>query len=226
MAGVRDKAKKFSRFVKGLEAKHKAALPDKSTPLLDAFVFYLLFYSNPVTNARRAHKALTDDKLFTSWSEVRVSTAREITVVLEKSKIKHADFLAPRLLEFLQRLWELVDETRIEAFLDEIAAAAEEGAKAKKEATNRVKATIEELPGIPPWGATYLLAALGLDKALPLDPFTEEVLLEQDFFGAEVRTLPQKKRVLKALVEGVDGLDTIDVHHLLVEYAKRDMKRR
>lgn len=226
MAGVRDKAKKFSRFVKGLESKHKSALPDKSTPLLDAFVFYLLFYSNPVTNARRAHKALTDDKQFTSWSEVRVSTAREITEVLEKAKIKHADFLAPRLLEFLQRLWELVDDTRIEAFLDEISTAAEEGAKAKKEATNRVKQTIEELPGIPPWGATYLLAALGLDKALPLDPFTEEVLLEQDFFGADVKTLPQKKRVLKALVEGVDGLDTIEVHHLLVEYAKRDLKRR
>jgi len=226
MAGVRDKAKKFSRFIKGLESKHKSALPDKSTPLLDAFVFYLLFYSNPVTNARRAHKALTDDKQFTSWSEVRVSTAREITEVLEKAKIKHADFLAPRLLEFLQRLWELVDDTRIEAFLDEIAAAAEEGAKAKKEATNRVKQTIEELPGIPPWGATYLLAALGLDKALPLDPFTEEVFIDNDFFGADVRTLPQKKRVMKALVEGVDGLDAIEVHHLIVEHAKRDLKRR
>ncbi|MBL4845574.1 MAG: hypothetical protein JKY65_08620 [Planctomycetes bacterium] len=226
MAGVRDKAKKFSRFVKGLEGKHKAALPDTSMPLLDAFVFYLLFYSNPVTHARRAHRALTDDKQFTSWTEVRVSTAREITDVLEKSKIKHADFLAPRLLEFLQRLWEVVDETRLEAFTDEIALAAEEGAKAKKDATARVRATIEELPGIPPWGATYLLAALGLDKTLPLDPFTEEVFMEQDLFGAEVRTLPQKRRVLKALLESVDGLGTVEVHHLIVEYAKRDLKRR
>lgn len=224
MAGVRDKTKKFSRFVKGLEGKYATALPDPDAPLLDAFVFYLLFYSNPVTHARRAYKALTDDKNFASWSEVRVSTAREITDVLEKSKIKHADFLAPRLLEFLQRLWEVVDDTRLEAFHDEIEAA--EGAKARKEATAQVKTTIEELPGIPPWGPTYLLAALGLEKTLPLDPFTEEVLHDQKLVGTDVKTLPQKKRLLKAILDGVDGLSAVQVHHLLVEYAKREMKRR
>lgn len=225
MAGVRDKTKKFSRFVKGLEDKYAPALPEPGAPLLDTFVFYLLFYSNPVTHARRAYKALTDDKTFASWSEVRVATAREITEVLEKSKIKHADFLAPRLLEFLQRLWEVVDELRIEAFPEEIEAA--EGAKARKDTAARVRTTIEELPGIPPWGAAYLLAATGLENALPLDPFTEEVLHEQKLFGGtDTKTLPQKKRVLKAILDGVEGLSAVQVHHLLVEYAKREMKRR
>ena len=38
--------------------------------------------------------------------------------------------------------------------------------------------------------------------------------------------LVQKKRVAKALLEGLEGLDLLDVHHLLVEYGKKDLKKK
>jgi hypothetical protein len=225
VAAIRDKTKKFHKFVKGLKGKYATALPDDSQPLLDRFVLYLFFYSNPITYAKRAYKALTDDKQFASWSEVRVSTMRELTTIFEECKVKPADFLAPRLLEFLQKVFEEVDDTRLEVLLERIAAAVD--AKERKEITQEVRDIVGALPGIPPWGPTYLLTALGLEKTLPLDPHTDAVLTEQKIFGGPgVKTVPQKKRVLKALLDGLDDVDAISAHHLLVEYAKRDMKRK
>ena len=78
MAAIREKAKKFQKMVSGLKGKHPQAFLDPELPLLDRFVFYLIFYSNPVTHARRAYKGLTDEKHFTSWNEVRVATTREV----------------------------------------------------------------------------------------------------------------------------------------------------
>lgn len=224
MATIRDKSKKFHKFVKGLSSKYASALPDESQPLLDRFIFYLFFYSNPVTYAKKASKALTDPKEFASWNEVRVSTVREVTNILNECKIKPADFLAPRLLEFLQKVFEEVDDTRLEVLSERIAAA--ESAKERKEIVEEAKDIVSALPGIPPWGATYLLASLGLEKTLPLDPHTDAVLEEQSLFGPKDRTVPQKKRVLKALMDGMDDISPVAVHHLLVEYAKRDLKRK
>ncbi|MGE0710588.1 MAG: hypothetical protein AB7N76_27345 [Planctomycetota bacterium] len=224
MAAIRDKSKKFHKFLQGLKAKYAQALPNDNEPMLDRFVFYLLFYSNPIGFARKAQKSLTDDGHFASWSEVRVATVREITAILDESKIKPAEFLAPRLVEFLQRIFEEVDDTRLEAYLERI----EEGEnpKEKKKITEEVREAVTNLPGIPPWGSTYLLALLGLDDCLPLDPHTEAALTEQKVFGPTVKTVPQKKRVLKALLDGIDDISPIAVHHLLVEYAKRDLKRK
>ena len=222
MAAIRDKAKKFQKFVKGLQSKHPQAVPDEATPLLDRFVFYLLLYSNPVTYARKAYKALRDEKSFASWMEVRVATVREISDVLQEHKIAHAEFLAPRLKQLLQKVFEELDDTAFEAILRDMEEA--EDAKQRKAIADHAKKFIQELPGIPPWGPTYLLTGLGLEKALPWDPHTEAILEGQKAFPAKA-TLTQKKRVAKALLDGLE-MDPLSVHHLLVEHAKKDLKRK
>lgn len=218
MAAIRDKAKKFQKFVKGLSDKYGTALPDKNAPLLERFVFYLLFYSNSTTNARKAIKAFTNDQQFTSWNEVRVATVREITEILEASKIQHADFLAPRLKKLLQRVFEEADDTALEPLTKRI----EEAEKGKRQIADKVKkfiAGLEEECEIPAWGPTYILTGLELDNAIPWDPHTEAVLESQKVFPAK-STLVQKKRVAKALLDGLD-VGPLEVHHLLIEHAKR-----
>jgi len=219
VAAIREKAKKFHKFVKGLQEKYPQALPDEQMKLLERFIFYLLFYSNPVTNAHKAFKALTDDKHFASWSEVRVATVRELTNILRDSKVEPAEFLAPRLKELLQNVFEEVDDVALEPLTERIEEA--QTAKQKKDAAEKVRKFVTELPGIPPWGPQYLLAGLGLDPQLPLDPHTEAVLEAQKCFPPKSK-LPEKKRVAKALLDGLEPLGPIEVHHLLVEHAKRD----
>lgn len=147
MATIREKAKKFHKFVRGLKPKHGQALLEPNAPLLDRFVFYLLLYSNSVASARKALKALTDDKTFASWSEVRVATAREIADILHEHKIRPADFLAKCLKDLLQRIFEEVDDTSFEPLIAKLAEA--ENAKARKAIGDNAKKWIGELPGIP-----------------------------------------------------------------------------
>jgi hypothetical protein len=219
---IREKAKKFHKFLKSLEEKHAAALPEKGRPLLERFVFYLLAYSNPVTQARKVIKSLTDDRTYGSWNEVRVSTVRELTQVLLESKIEHADFLAPRLKQLFQKVFEEVDDTALEPVLDTIAAASD---KQKKTVNERARNFLRDLPGIPPWGSTYLLTGLGLEDELPWDPHTEAAFEEQKVFPPK-SNLVQKKRVARALLDGLEGLDALDVHHLLVEHAKKEPPKK
>jgi len=222
VAAIRDKAKKFHKFVKQLEGKHAQAVPDAKLPLLDRFVFYLLFYASPVTNAKKAYKAFTNDQVFASWNEVRVATVREIYQILVDSRVQPADFLAPRLKQFLQKLFEEADDTALEPLTQRI----EEAEKGKKQEADRVKKFLGELPGIPAWGPTYLATGLGLDAQIPWDPHTEAVLEAQGVFPQK-STLTQKKRVAKALMDGLpDGIGPLEVHHLLVEHAKKDLKRK
>lgn len=218
MAAIRDKAKKFHKFVKDLGSKYGPALPDKNAPLLERFVFYLLFYSNSTPSARKAIKAFTNDQQFTSWNEVRVATVREITAILEEAKIQHADFLAPRLKKLLQRVFEEADDTAFEPLTRRI----EEAEKGKRQLTEKVRkfiASLEQECEIPAWGPTYLLTGLALDDQIPWDPHTEAVLESQKVFPAKA-TLVQKKRVAKALLDGLD-VGPLEVHHLLIEHAKR-----
>ncbi len=222
MAAIRDKAKKFQKFLKSLEEKHPQAVPEEGMPLLDRFVFYLMLYSNPVTAARKAYKGFTDDKVFASWSEVRVATVREIADVLYEAKVGPADFLAPRLKEFLQRVFEEVDDTSFEPLRETLNDA--ENAKERKNAAEKARKWIAELPGIPPWGATYLLTGLGLEVQLPWDPHTEAVMEEQKAWPPKA-TLNQKKRTAKALLDGLE-MNPLDAHHLMVEHAKKDLKRK
>lgn len=222
MAAIRDKAKKFQKFLQGLQEKYAQAVPERELPLLDRFVFYLLAYSNPVQAARKAYKGFTDDKVFASWSEVRVATVREIADVLDEAKVAPSEFLAPRIKEFLQRVFEEVDETSFEPLRQDLNEA--ENAKDRKNAAEKARKWISELPGIPPWGSTYLLTGLGLESQLPWDPLTEEVFEEQKVWPPK-STLNQKKRTAKALLDGVDDMGLLDAHHLMVEYAKRDLKR-
>jgi endonuclease III len=218
---IRDKAKKFQKFLKGLEEKHAPAMPEKGRPLLERFVFYLLAYANPPANARKVVKTFTDERLYGSWNEVRVSTVRELADILKEHKIEHADFLAPRLKQMLQKVFEEADDTAFEPLMEAIAGAQND--KQKKTLTEKARNFIRDLPGIPPWGPTYLLTGMGLEKELPWDGFTEAVLAEQKLLPAK-SNLVQKKRVAKALLEGLEGLDPLDVHHLLVEHGKKDGK--
>lgn len=222
-AAIRDKAKKFQKFLKGIEERHPQCLPEKDRPLLERFVFYLLAYANPVANARKVVKHFGDDHVYGSWNEVRVSTVRELGDILAEHKIEHTDFLAPRLKQLLQKVFEEADDTAIEPILEALAGAT--GEKQKKNLNEKVRNFVRDLPGIPPWGPAYLLTLMGLEKELPWDPYTEAVLTEQKVFPAKAN-LVQKKRVAKALLEGLEGLDPLDVHHLLVEYGKKELKTK
>ncbi len=218
MAGIRDKAKKFQKFVETLGDKYPQALPEKGGPLLERFLFYLLFYANPAANAKKVIKGFTDDKVFSSWNEVRVATRREITAVLDEHKIEHADFLAPRIKQLLQSLFEEADDTAFEPLAEELETI--EKAREKKKRTEEVRNFIRDLPGLPEWGPTYLLTGLGLDDQMPWDPYTEAVLDEQKVFPAKAN-LAQKKKVAKALLDGMKDLGPNEVHHLLIEHGKR-----
>lgn len=220
-AAIRDKAKKFHKFLKGIEERHPAALPEKELPLLARFVFYLMAYGNPVANARKVIKHFTDDRIYGSWNEVRVSTVRELGVILAEHKIEHPEFLAPRLKTLLQKVFEEADDTALEPLMEALANPA--GEKQKKQLNEKARNFLRDLPGIPAWGSTYLLTGMGLEKELPWDPYTEAVLAEQKVFPAKAN-LVQKKRVAKALLEGLEDLDPLQVHHLLVEYGKKDLK--
>lgn len=220
--GIREKAKKFQKFVKGLEEKHPQALPKRGAPLLERFVFYLLAYSNPVSAAKTVVADLTDERTFGSWNEVRVATVRELAEVLRRHGIEPADFLAPRLKQFLQKVFEEVDDTALEPIHEDLEKLS--GEKLKKQ-LEKTKNFIRDLPGIPPWGPSYLLTGLGLEQDIPWDPHTEQALDEQKVFPPK-SNLVQKKRVAKALLEGLEGLDPLDVHHLLVEHAKQAQKKR
>ncbi len=220
-AAIRDKAKKFHKFLKGIEERHTAALPEKELPLLARFVFYLMAYGNPVANARKVIKHFTDDRIYGSWNEVRVSTVRELGVILAEHKIEHPEFLAPRLKQLLQKVFEEADDTALEPLMEALANPA--GEKQKKQLNDKARNFLRDLPGIPAWGSTYLLTGMGLEKELPWDPYTEAVLAEQKVFPAKAN-LVQKKRVAKALLEGLEGLDPLEVHHLLVEYGKKELK--
>ena len=219
MSGIRDKAKKFQKFLQGLREKHPQALNEPDRPLLERFVFYLFFYGNPAANARKAVKTLTNDQLFASWNEVRVSTVRELTEVLEEAKVGPAEFLAPRLKQFLQKVFEETDDTALEPLKEKLEQT--EKAQQKKALLEKLRKFVSELPGIPPWGSTYLMTGLGIDPQLPWDPATESVLEEQKLFPPR-STLVQKKRILKALTEGLEGIDLIDAHHLMVEHWKQN----
>ncbi|MEZ6187630.1 MAG: hypothetical protein R3F62_21800 [Planctomycetota bacterium] len=221
---VRDKAKKFHRFVKGLKAKHAQALLGKEHSLLDRLVFYLLSYGNNAANAKKALKTFTDTEQFVSWNEVRVATEREIADVLTEAKVAPADFLAPRLKQMLQKVFEEADDTGFEPLLERLNEP--EKAADRKKISDDIKKWVQTLPGLPAWAPTYILVGLGLEKTLPWDPHTEAVLEELKLLPAK-STLAQKKRLAKALLEGLpDDLGPLEVHHLLVEYMKKGTKKK
>jgi endonuclease III len=223
VSAIREKAKKFQKFVKSLEGKHAQALPEKERPLLERFVYAVLAYDNPAPNAKKVIKAFTDEKVYGSWNEVRVSTVRELAEVLRENKIDDPDTWAPRLKQILQKVFEEADDTAFEPLKEALETAS--GEKQKKQLNEKTRNFLKDLPGIPAWGTVYLLTGLGLEKELPWEPYTEAVLDEQKVFPQK-SNLVQKKRVAKALLEGLEDLDTLDVHHLLVEYGKKDLKKK
>ncbi|MBX3470594.1 MAG: hypothetical protein KF878_27315 [Planctomycetes bacterium] len=223
MSAIREKAKKFQKFVKSLEGKHAQSLPEKERPLLERFVYAVLAYDNPSAQAKKVIKALTDEKVYGSWNEVRVSTVRELADVLRDNKIDDADVWAPRLKQMLQKVFEEVDDTALEPLKEALDTAS--GEKQKKQINDKMRNFLKDLPGVPAWGSAYLLTGLGLERELPWEPYTEAVLTEQKVFPQK-SNLVQKKRVAKALLEGLEDLDALDVHHLLVEYGKKDLKKK
>jgi hypothetical protein len=223
VSAIREKAKKFQKFVKSLEEKHAQALPEKGRPLLERFVYSLLAYTNPSPQAKRVIKSLTDEKTYGSWNEVRVSTVRELADVLREAKIEQPETWAPKLKQLLQKVFEEVDDTAFEPLKEALETAS--GEKQKKQINEKAHKFVRDLPGLPPWAPAYLLTGLGLERELPWEPYTEAVLVEQKVFPPKAN-LVQKKRVAKALLEGLDDLDPLDVHHLLVEHGKKDLKKK
>jgi hypothetical protein len=223
VSAIREKAKKFQKFMKSLEEKHGPAMPEKDRPLLERFVYSLLAYYNPAANAKKVIKAFTDEKTYTSWNEVRVSTVRELADVLREHKIDQPEVWAPRLKQILQKVFEEADDTAFEPIKEALEGAT--GDKQKKQLNEKAHKFLRELPGVPVWAPAYLLTGLGLEKELPWEPYIEAALTEQKVFPPKAN-LVQKKRVAKALLEGLEGVDPLDVHHLLVEYGKKDLKKK
>jgi endonuclease III len=204
---IREKAKKLDKILKSLEKKYsRSVLPDEGALLLERFVFYLLFYSNPVTNARKAVKALTDPDVFGDWNEVRVATVREIEDAIGEHRIEQTGTFAPRLKKFLQYVFEELDDTNLE--------------DVKTLKPERAKKFLGQLDGLPLWASTYLLCALDMESMVPWDPHTERVAQRLRIFDPAI-PLPQKKKVLRAALQGVPDEDPLRLHHLFVEHGKK-----
>jgi endonuclease-3 len=204
---IREKAKKLDKILKTLERKYsRSVLPDEGASLLERFVFYLLFYANPVTNARKAVKALTDPDVFGDWNEVRVATVREIEDAIAEHRIEHAGFFAPRLKKFLQYVFEELDDVQIE--------------DVKTLKPEKAKKFLGQLDGLPPWASTYLLCALGMESMVPWDPHTERVAGRLRIVEPQ-SPLPQRKKVLRAALQSVPEEDPLRLHHLFVEHGKK-----
>src|SRR5262245_15037144 len=134
---IREKAKKLDKVLKALEKFYsRSVLPEGEDPL-ERLIFYWLFYTNPVTNARKAVKMLLDPDVFGDWNEVRVATQRELENVFKEARIEDAEALAPRIKTFLQNVFEELDDTALEPLKD---------LKADK-----AKKFLSVLEGVPSW---------------------------------------------------------------------------
>lgn len=200
---IREKAKKLDKVLKTLEKFYsRSVLPEGEDPL-ERLIFCWLFFTNPVTNARKAVKMLLDPDVFGDWNEVRVATQRELENVFKEARIEDAEALAPRIKTFLQNVFEELDDTGLEP-LKEL-----KGDKAKK--------FLGVLEGVPPWAITYMLVTLGMDSAVPWDPHTERVASRIRLFDPNA-PLPQRKKLLRAALQDDDPLR---LHHLFVEHGKK-----
>src|SRR5581483_1536708 len=173
---IREKAKKLDGILKALEKTYsKNVLPDPSMTMLERFVFYLLFYTSPVTNANRALKTFEDETLFGDWNEVRVATQRELEDVLIEARVEQASDLAPRLKIFLQSVFEELDDTSLDP-INELK-------------PDKAKKFLQLLEGLHPYQVTYLAAMLGYDSAVPWDGHTARVASRLGGFFDEKETL-------------------------------------
>jgi endonuclease-3 len=200
---IKEKAKKLDKVLKALEKHYsRSVLPDgKNT--LEQFVFYLLSYTNPVTNARKAVKLLSDETLFADWNEVRVASQRELEEVLAEARIEDAAAIAPRLKNFLQHVFEELDDTALDPI--------------KEIKPEKARKFLSSLEGIPSWGLTYILGSLGMESAVPWDPHTERVAGRLGLIDKNA-PLPQRKKLLRAALQDDDALR---LHHLFVEHGKK-----
>ncbi len=200
---IREKAKKLDRVLKALEKFYSRSVLPEGTDPLERLIFCWLFFTNPVTNARKAVKMLEDENVFGDWNEVRVATQRELEDVFKEARIEDAESLAPRIKTFLQNVFEELDDTALEPL--------------KELKPDKAKKFLASLEGLPSWAITYMLVTLGLDTQVPWDPHTERV-------GARIRlfdpnaALPQRKKLLRAALQDDDPLR---LHHLFVEHGKK-----
>lgn len=200
---IKEKAKKLDKVLKALEKFYsRSVLPEGTVPL-ERLIFYWLFYTNPVTNARKAVKMLQDENVFGDWNEVRVATQRELEEVFKEARIEDAEALAPRIKTFLQNVFEELDDTALEPL--------------KELKPDKVKKFLASLEGVPPWLMTYMLVTLGMDSQVPWDPHTERVAARIRFFDPNA-PLPQRKKLLRAALQDDDPLR---LHHLFVEHGKK-----
>ena len=205
---IREKAKKLEQTLRTLEKKYSRTVLPEGDTLLEKFVFYLLFYGNHVTNAKKAVKALTDPDVFGDWNEVRVATVRELEDTLTEHRVEQPSVFAARLKKFLQYVFEELDDTALESV-----------ATLKPE---KAKKFLAQLEGLPPWAPTYLLCALDMESMVPWDPHTERVAQRLRIVDPAA-PLAQRKKVLRAALQSVGepDEDPLRLHHLFVEHGKK-----
>jgi endonuclease III len=200
---IKEKAKKLDKVLKTLEKFYsRSVLPEGEDPL-ERLIFYWLFYTNPVTNSRKAVKMLLDPDVFGDWNEVRVATQRELENVFKEARIEDAEALAPRIKTFLQNVFEELDDTALEPL--------------KELKADKAKKFLSVLEGVPSWAITYMLVTMGMDTAVPWDPHTERVASRIRLFDPNA-PLPQRKKLLRAALQDDDPLR---LHHLFVEHGKK-----
>jgi len=200
---IKEKAKKLEKVLKSLEKFYsRSVLPEGDDPL-ERMIFYWLFYTNPVTNARKAVKMLRDESVYGDWNEVRVATERELEDVFKEARIEDAELLAPRIKTFLQDVFEELDDTALEPL--------------KELKPDKLKKFLATLEGVPSWAITYMLVTLGMDSAIPWDPHTERIASRIRLIDPNA-PLPQRKKLLKAALQDDDPLW---LHHLFVEHGKK-----
>jgi endonuclease III len=200
---IKEKAKKLDKVLKSLEKFYSRSVLPEGDDSLERLIFYWLFYTNPVTNARKAVKMLEDPDVFGDWNEVRVATQRELEDIFREARIEDAEALAPRIKTFLQNVFEELDDTSIEPL--------------KELKPDKAKRFLAALEGVPPWAITYMFVTLGLDTAIPWDPHTERVASRIRVIDPNA-PLPQRKKLLRAALE--DG-DPLRLNHLFVEHGKK-----
>jgi len=200
---IREKAKKLDKILNTLERFYSRAVLSEGRNVLERFIFYWFFYGSPVTNAKKAVKALADEEEFADWNEVRVSTQRELEDVLNANRVEEAADLSPRLKTFLQAVFEELDDTELDTLKDL--------------KPDKAKRFISTLPGLPPWATAYLLTLVGMESLVPWDPHTERVAGRIGLYDPNA-PLPQKKKQLRAALQDEDPLR---LHHLFVEHGKK-----
>lgn len=201
-AAHKDLKRKLTRIVRALEEKYGPHIYPEDMALLERLLFAMLAFRNPVTNARKAIRALKE--AYADWNEVRAATVRQIEESLARERIDEPGPHAEVLRHLLQRVFDEVMKVDLDGL--------------RTDGPEKARKTVARLAGaLEPWEQQYLLVGAGVEEAPPLDPATDRVLERAGIF--QPQDPPAKRR--KLLESVIDANDALRFHHLMVEHGKR-----